>query len=267
MASEPSSPQDLAWVALAEELAPAKSLTRLDAATARVVTNVTVVGTLLTGLGILGASLPSVTGWARGLAVTAVVTAALAVVLALSAQVVTVTRIRTGDLLEVQAWYRRRVRIRGPLTVASTVLLAGATAVGAGAAVVAVLDPPATPPTIAVTRTTTPPPTAAAAASGVPVANGSGTQSAPASMSVVAVEVTLHGLDPGEAATVTVSSAGIRVAQAAFTATPDGIAARTLSVGVPVDVVVAVEVAAGPWTCRATLTPERPAVALACTRA
>jgi hypothetical protein len=265
MATGPSSPQDLAWVALAEELAPAKSLTRLDTATARVVTNVTVVGTVLTGLGIVGASLPSVTGWARGLAVTAVVAAAVAVVLALSAQVVTVTRIRTGDLLEVQAWYRRRVRIRGPLTVASTLLLAAATAVGAGSAVLAIVNPPATPPTIAVTRTTTPPP--AVAASGVPAANGSGTSAAPASMSVVAVEVTFHGLDPGTAAVATITSAGKGVAQAAFTATPDGTAARTLTVGVPADVAVGVEAAAGPWKCGATLNPENPAVTLACARA
>jgi hypothetical protein len=43
----------LAWQALAEELTPARSLARLDAAAARVLTSVSVVGTVLTGLGLL----------------------------------------------------------------------------------------------------------------------------------------------------------------------------------------------------------------------
>jgi uncharacterized membrane protein YccF (DUF307 family) len=43
----PTSAADRAWVELAGELSPAKSLARVDAATARVVTTVTIVGSPL----------------------------------------------------------------------------------------------------------------------------------------------------------------------------------------------------------------------------
>ena len=47
----PPSRADQAWADLAAELAPAKSLARIDTVTARAVTTITVVGVLLTGLG------------------------------------------------------------------------------------------------------------------------------------------------------------------------------------------------------------------------
>jgi hypothetical protein len=51
----PTSPADQAWQDLAAQLTPANSLARIDAVTARAVTTITVIGTLLTGLGALAA--------------------------------------------------------------------------------------------------------------------------------------------------------------------------------------------------------------------
>ena len=177
MATQPANAQDLAWQALADDFAPVKSLTRLDAATARVVTNVTVVGALLTGLTLLGSNLPSVTGAARGLAITAMLLAASAVITALSAQILTVTQISTGDLLAVEAWYRRRINIRGPLTVAATVLLVAAAGASTVAAGLALLGIPDQPPTIAITRTT-------------PLQTNSATSARPQAVGAVTAEVT-----------------------------------------------------------------------------
>ena len=50
---------DRNWAELAAELTPAKSLARVDTVTARAVTTITVIGVLLTGLGVLSAGLPS----------------------------------------------------------------------------------------------------------------------------------------------------------------------------------------------------------------
>src|SRR4051794_32698424 len=89
---------DRAWQDLAAELAPAKSLTRLDAATGRVVSSVGLVATVLTGLGLVAAGLP-VPGAARTAAFVAVVVALVAVLAAVAAQVVTVTReLNTNNL-------------------------------------------------------------------------------------------------------------------------------------------------------------------------
>lgn len=53
--------REQALAALAAELTPAKSLQRLDTATARVVSTVSIVATLLTGLGLIAAGLGHLT--------------------------------------------------------------------------------------------------------------------------------------------------------------------------------------------------------------
>lgn len=63
-------PQDQALAALAAQLTPAKSLQRLDTATARVVSTISIVATLLTGLGLLAAGLANLAGTAQVLTVT-----------------------------------------------------------------------------------------------------------------------------------------------------------------------------------------------------
>ncbi|MCA1694446.1 MAG: hypothetical protein LC749_06820 [Actinobacteria bacterium] len=65
----PPTPREQALAALAEELTPAKSLQRLDTATARVVSTISIVATLLTGLGLVTAGLTNLTETARVLAV------------------------------------------------------------------------------------------------------------------------------------------------------------------------------------------------------
>ena len=107
----PPSRADQAWADLAAELAPAKSLARIDAVTARAVTTITVVGVLLTGLGAASTALPAQPGPARVLAAATVITAALAVTAALTAQVLTITRhLNPANLAEVKGWYRRQFR-------------------------------------------------------------------------------------------------------------------------------------------------------------
>ena len=75
----PLSPADQTWADLGAELTPAKSLTRVDAVTARAITTITVVGVLLTGLGAVTAGLLTQNGAARVLAAVTVITAAAAV--------------------------------------------------------------------------------------------------------------------------------------------------------------------------------------------
>lgn len=67
--SQANGPADQAWADLATQLTPAASLARIDAVTARAVTTITVLGTLLTGLGVLTAGQFAHHGAARGLAV------------------------------------------------------------------------------------------------------------------------------------------------------------------------------------------------------
>src|SRR5215831_3375745 len=88
----PTSPADQAWADLAAQLTPATSLARIDTVTARAITTITVLGTLLTGLGALAAGQLTPSSTTRGLASATVITATLAVASALAAQVLTITR-------------------------------------------------------------------------------------------------------------------------------------------------------------------------------
>ncbi|HEY9243149.1 MAG TPA: hypothetical protein VIP48_14275, partial [Streptosporangiaceae bacterium] len=80
----PVSQADRTWATLGNELTPAKSLQRMDTATDRVVRTVTIIGTLLGGFGVFGATKPTVSGPARWITVGAVVCAAAAVARALA---------------------------------------------------------------------------------------------------------------------------------------------------------------------------------------
>jgi hypothetical protein len=83
---------DQAWTDLATQLTPAATLARIDVVTTRAVTTVTVIGTLLTGLGAPAAGQFAHHGAAQALAAATVITAALATGCALAAQVLTITR-------------------------------------------------------------------------------------------------------------------------------------------------------------------------------
>jgi len=238
----PPSRRQRELVALADELAPAKSLVRLDAATARVVTTVSVVGTLLTGLGLATAGLPGLGGAARVLAVGAVVLAFLAVLCALAAQILTVTRgLNTNNLKEVERWYKRRFEVRAPLTRVASILVVAASAAAGVASVLLITSDDTRPPAFAVTRTATLPDPSASA------------------VDTVTVDVTFRGLEANQVATVTVSVDGRVVAQAAVTPSDDGLASRTLTVEkIPATAPVTVDAKAGSTRCAAEASPGKP---------
>jgi hypothetical protein len=220
-------PADRRWQALADELAPAKSLQRLDAAGARVVATVSVVATVLTGLGLLtaGSPLPAL---GRGLAVGAAVVAIAASLVALRAQTLSVSRgVRLDNLAEVEAWYRQRFEKRAPLARVATVLIVAAVGLAGLAAVVSLVVGGNEAPTLAVTRTG----------------------------DTVTVDVTFRGLDLDEVATATATVDGQVVAVAAFGPGLDGTATRTLSIAkVPTTGAVVVDARGGRATCTSTLT-------------
>jgi hypothetical protein len=237
--------------ALGEELTPAKSLARMDAATARVVATVSIVGTLLTGLGLVTAGLPDVEGAARVLAACSAVLAVLAVLFALSAQIFTVTRgVSTDNLKAVEKWYRRYFGVRGPLTSAASVLLVLAAAAAGAAATLVMTGDEGDAASFAVTRTAELPEPSASAT--------------PTGADTLTVDVTFRNLDDGHVATVTVSVDGRVVAQTAITPAGDGTASRSLTVAhVPATATVRVSAAAGDVTCTADGSPGQP-LALKC---
>jgi hypothetical protein len=232
MTVRPTGDADRVWVELAEELTPAKSLARIDAATARVVTTTAVIGTLLTGLGLVAATASTTSTWSRRLAVAAVVIAACAVVMALSAQVLSVTRtVNRNNLVEVRRWYDRRFTSRATPTRWATILLVVAALAAGGSALLKALDPGPTDPTIAVSRTYLP----------------------ETRTDTVTVEVTFRDLDPGTVATVRVTAAGRVVATAAFTPATDGTATRTVTADrLNPGAAVTVDATADRTTCTAT---------------
>src|SRR2546421_8833883 len=119
----PASAQDRIWSAAAEELSAAKSLVRLDERAKQVVTNVSLVGSVITGLGLLAGARLDQPGPGRVLAVSAVVVALVAMVLAWGAQLLRFRpAVATVNLLEVRDWYRRQFR-RAYAAVAAGVLL------------------------------------------------------------------------------------------------------------------------------------------------
>ena len=235
-----------AWQALAEELTPARSLARVDAATARVLGNVSVVGTLLTGVSLLAAGLSSASSGARHLALGAVASAVLAVGCALTAQILTIRRgLNTNNLAEVKEWYRGQFRRRAYPTRAATVLLLAAILMAGGAAVVALLDRDKVRLTLSVSQIDG----ASPAASPAP-ATGSGAK--------LTVDVTFHALAVGSTATILVTATGpdgtTVLARAALTPGTEGDATRTLTVGqVPRDSVVDITATGGQRQCRASL--------------
>lgn len=144
----PVSAADRAWADLAVQLTPAASMARIDTATARAVTTITVIGLLLTGLGAFGADqFAKDSGAATALAVAAVIVASVAVACALTAQVLTISRrLNPADLEQVKAWYHRQFTIRAYATRAATILLILAALLAGATAATALLTAPAPAP-------------------------------------------------------------------------------------------------------------------------
>ena len=229
---------DRLWRSAAAELQPAKSLARIDDKAKQVVSSVGLVGSVVTGFGLVAIGRLDSSTLARGLAVAAVCLALLAVLLALGSQLLRVTRgLTPGNLVEVQIWYRRQFRwaylvIPAGLLVIVAVLLAGAAAV-----LVLTAGPDAPQPGVAVQLT------------------GSGRSAA----ATLRVEAT--GLPAGQALQVQVvgvEANGTRtvLARAVVLAGATGAASSTVEVpraGAYSTVESTVE--APHWRCTATVTP------------
>ena len=230
---EPSA-ADKRWQALADELAPAKSLQRLDAAGARVVSTVSVVASVLTGLGLLAAGLANLPTAGRVLAVVAAGLAVAALLAALRGQTVTVARdLNPNNRPELEAWFAEQFPRRARLARWANGLLVVAVGCAGLAAVVSLAVGGNEAPTLAVTRTA----------------------------DAVTVDLTFRGLDPDEVATASVTVDGQVVALAAFGPGADGTATRTLMAKVPASGAVAVEAQGGRAACTATLAPGAPPIA------
>jgi signal transduction histidine kinase len=130
---EPLGPADETWRAAKAELSPDKSLARVGANARASVTAVTLVGTLIAGLGLLSPAALPATGPVRVVALAAVATAALAVLLGLLYLALRLERVNLEILEEVQLWYEHQFHRAGLAAAASwllvlAVLLAAATA-------------------------------------------------------------------------------------------------------------------------------------------
>ncbi len=122
---EAVSREDLTWREAAAELAPAKSLARVEDRAKQVVSTVSLVGTLLAGLGLVaGDQLTDPgSGLARRLGLAAAGAAVVAVVLAVGWSLLRISRgVAPGNLVAVRDWYGRQFR-RAYLVVAAGVLL------------------------------------------------------------------------------------------------------------------------------------------------
>jgi hypothetical protein len=161
-----------------------------------------------------------------------VVLAVAAVVCALSAQVLTITRgLNTNNLRAVEEWYRTRFDRRAPLTRAASVLLVLAATSAGVAGIAAVLAGPADTPVLTVSRTA----------------------------ETVVVRARFAGLEPGTVATLSVTAGPDELAQAAVVAGDDGAAEREVTVAkVPSSAPVAVEAEAGVESCTARSAPGEP---------
>jgi hypothetical protein len=134
------------WRAAAE-LAPDRSLARVDAKAQQVVGTVSVVGLALTGLRLVASELLDLPSAARWPALAAAGATIVAVVLAIASSLLwAAPALAPGNLLEVEAWYRRQFR-RAYLVVAAGWL---AVVLGAIAAVAAIASDQPSEPTLAV---------------------------------------------------------------------------------------------------------------------
>lgn len=227
--------RDQAWIDLAAELTPAKSLIRIDTATTRVMSTVTVLGTLITGFGLYTAGFTAAPEAARWFALAATLSGILAVMSAFAGQLLSVTRgLNTADLLQVQQWYTRRFRIRVPLARLGTAfLIIAACLVGTAAAIVSVGR--SADPQMSITRIR---------------------QSGNTPAYTVTVEATFRGLTPTDHATITVTVGTVMVAAASFMPGTDGVATRSITVDkIGANELVSIVARGGPHVCTSALRP------------
>lgn len=239
---------DTDWIGLADELTPAKSLARVDATATRVVSQIAVVGTLITAGGLVASATLLHPGPTRWLVVAAAALAVAAVVIALACQVLSVSQLHTHDLVEVQDWYRIRVSRRAWWLRVATWLIVAAGVVGGTAAVWALALPTTPGPEVTLSRVAVP-----------------ATATAPAS-STVTVHATVHGVPDDGAAAVRVSSGDTVLATAAATPASDGTASLELIASADATSPVTIEVTAPGARCAGTVASDGSAGVVVCHR-
>jgi hypothetical protein len=105
-------PDDTYWQTAAAALTPDKSFANLQTNAKYILGGVTTVGTVLTGIGILGASRLSSESVPLGITISLT---ALSVALAMAALVLRVQAVNIGDLIAVKAFWTSLLRWRGML--------------------------------------------------------------------------------------------------------------------------------------------------------
>jgi hypothetical protein len=115
-------PADEQWQTAAEGLTPQESLSRINANARATVGAVTLIGTLLTGLGLLSAQALPTEGPTRGFALAAAAAAGLSVLLALLYLALRLERLNVADIEQIKGWYKRQFR-RARLAVLASWLL------------------------------------------------------------------------------------------------------------------------------------------------
>jgi hypothetical protein len=134
--STPPSEDAKLWEAASSELTPDKSVTRINDSARFLIGNVTLLGTLLTGIGLLSANQnPLLVN--RKLVTAVVILATLAVALAFSSTILQTRNVRLFNLNEVEEWYKRHLRYARRVQVAGVLL--GVAVILAGLAAVSVL--------------------------------------------------------------------------------------------------------------------------------
>ncbi|MCG2799396.1 MAG: hypothetical protein L6367_12770 [Cellulomonas sp.] len=235
----PTGPPDAAssaWSALAQTLLPAANLARIEAHAERLVSQVSLIATVVaTGALVTTASLTRSPG-PRALAVAAMVAVLLAVVLAVLAQLTWSQRVSVGNLLAVQAWYVPRARWRGRAVAAATWAFAAGVLLAAAGVGWAVLAGDPARPQVAVQRVLTP------------------ATSTDPEQHAVTVVVAGSGFEPFESGSTTVDVSGRTVASAAWSADGTGTIESTLAASASQMAVVTVTVAG--WTCTSPASDE-----------
>jgi hypothetical protein len=141
--SETVSADDRLWRDATAELTPARSLARIDDHAKQVLGTISVVGTLLTGLGLIAGTRLEHSTVGRWLAIAAVGAAALAVVVAWWYQLLRLTAgFRPGNLIDVKHWYEQQFRRAYGVWAAGVLLLVAIVLAATGAMVVLAAGPP-----------------------------------------------------------------------------------------------------------------------------
>jgi hypothetical protein len=141
--------QEDPWETAAKELWPDKSLARIAANARFTVATVTVVGTVLTALGLITIQAVVADRMARVLAVVSIGAALLAVLLALLYLALRVRKVNPQNLARVESWYQSELRRTWLAGAASWLLIIAVVLAGSAGLRAALASPDQGPPQLA----------------------------------------------------------------------------------------------------------------------